>query len=162
MMMSYPFFRFPTYRRNYSYYPIHYNLHSSNMYINKNEQSPCFPSVKQKKEQGNLNCSSNFSKNTCFSNAKNIPCVNNSFNNKNQSKFIDNDFNCKKTNNNEDCNYSDICNDFNSYDEEQCFEIFGIKLHFDDLLIIALLFFLYQEDVKDIYLYITLILLLLS
>ena len=47
-------------------------------------------------------------------------------------------------------------------DSEQCFEIFGLKLHFDDLLIIALLFFLYQEDVKDTYLYIALILLLLS
>lgn len=45
---------------------------------------------------------------------------------------------------------------------EECFEIFGIKLYFDDLLIIALLFFLYQEEVKDSYLYIALILLLLS
>lgn len=47
-------------------------------------------------------------------------------------------------------------------DSEGCFEIFGLKLHFDDLLIIALLFFLYQEEVKDTYLYIALILLLLS
>lgn len=47
-------------------------------------------------------------------------------------------------------------------DDEECFEIFGLKLHFDDLLIIALLFFLYQEDVKDTYLYIALILLFLS
>ena len=45
---------------------------------------------------------------------------------------------------------------------EECFEIFGLKLYFDDLLIIALLFFLYQEEVKDTYLYIALILLLLS
>lgn len=162
MMMSYPFFRFPSYRRNYSYYPIHYNLHSFNMYSNKNEQKPCSPNVKPKKEQRNFGCSSNFSKNKSFNNEKNTSCVNNSFNNKNQSKFIDNNFNCKKTNNNNDYNYSDICNDFSSYDEEQYFEIFGIKLHFDDLLIIALLFFLYQEDVKDTYLYIALILLLLS
>lgn len=47
-------------------------------------------------------------------------------------------------------------------DDEEFFEIFGLKLYFDDLLIIALLFFLYQEDVKDTYLYIALILLLLS
>ena len=45
---------------------------------------------------------------------------------------------------------------------EECFEIFGIKLYFDDLLLVALLFFLYQEEVKDTYLYIALILLLLS
>ncbi len=47
-------------------------------------------------------------------------------------------------------------------DQEECFELFGLKLHFDDLLLIALLFFLYKEDVKDSYLYIALILLLLS
>lgn len=45
---------------------------------------------------------------------------------------------------------------------EQYFEILGLKLYFDDLLIIALLIFLYQENVKDNYLYIALILLLLS
>ena len=42
------------------------------------------------------------------------------------------------------------------------FDFLGIKLHSDDLLIIFLLFILYNEDVKDIYLYIALILLLLS
>lgn len=47
-------------------------------------------------------------------------------------------------------------------DYDKCFEIFGLKLYFDDLLILALLFFLYQEEVKDTYLYMALILLLLS
>ncbi|MGN1352379.1 MAG: hypothetical protein ACI4VE_06405 [Clostridia bacterium] len=42
------------------------------------------------------------------------------------------------------------------------FEIFGIKLFFDDLIIIALIIFLYNEDVKDQFLFIALILLLLS
>ena len=42
------------------------------------------------------------------------------------------------------------------------FEIFGIKLYFDDLLIIALLFFLYEEGVEDNLLFISLVLLLLS
>lgn len=45
---------------------------------------------------------------------------------------------------------------------EQYFEIFGIKLFFDDLLILALLFFLYKEEVKDNYLYIVLFMLLLN
>lgn len=49
-----------------------------------------------------------------------------------------------------------------SQEEEQFFDFFGIKLAFDDLLILALLFFLYQEEAKDPYLYISLILLLLS
>ena len=41
-------------------------------------------------------------------------------------------------------------------------EILGIKLYFDDLIIISLLFFLYSEGVNDYYLFITLILLLLG
>ena len=46
--------------------------------------------------------------------------------------------------------------------DEQCYEILGIKLYFDDILIICLLFFLYNERVQDQYLFICLILLLLS
>lgn len=42
------------------------------------------------------------------------------------------------------------------------FEIFGISLYFDDILLICLIFFLYQEGVKDESLFIALILLLLS
>ena len=42
------------------------------------------------------------------------------------------------------------------------FEILGIKLHFDDILIICLIFFLYKEEVHDEMLFIALILLLLS
>lgn len=47
-------------------------------------------------------------------------------------------------------------------DENAFFEIFGIKLYYDDILLIFLIFFLYQEDVDDPYLFIALILLLLS
>lgn len=50
----------------------------------------------------------------------------------------------------------------NRKDEMQVFEIFGIKLYFDDILIIALIFFLYNEGVRDNLLFISLILLLLS
>lgn len=46
--------------------------------------------------------------------------------------------------------------------EEPIFEIFGIKLFFDDILIVALIFFLYNEGVEDNLLFISLILLLLS
>lgn len=47
-------------------------------------------------------------------------------------------------------------------EEGECFEIFGIKLYSDDLLLICLLFFLYREGVEDQTLFISLILLLLS
>jgi len=52
----------------------------------------------------------------------------------------------------------------NRYNEknEQFFSILGIHLYFDDLIILSLLFFLYNEGVKDEGLFICLILLLLS
>ena len=43
-----------------------------------------------------------------------------------------------------------------------CFELFGITLHVDDILLISLLLFLYTEGVNDQLLFISLILLLLS
>ena len=42
------------------------------------------------------------------------------------------------------------------------FELFGLKIYFDDLLLICILIFLYQEGIQDDYLFIALILLLLS
>ena len=47
-------------------------------------------------------------------------------------------------------------------DEDPFFEIFGLKLYYDDILLICLIFFLYQEEVKDQYLLFALVLLLLS
>ena len=50
----------------------------------------------------------------------------------------------------------------NNESSESFFEIFGLKLHFDDILIICLLFILYSEKVQDDELFICLILLLLA
>lgn len=47
-------------------------------------------------------------------------------------------------------------------DGEPIINIFGISLYFDDILIICLIFFLYNEKVTDYYLFFVLILLLLS
>ena len=41
-------------------------------------------------------------------------------------------------------------------------DIMGIRLYFDDLLLIGIIFFLYNEKIEDNYLFISLILLLLS
>lgn len=46
--------------------------------------------------------------------------------------------------------------------KQEYFEIFGLHLYFDDILIICLLFFLYQEGVQDQSLFLCLILLLLT
>ena len=51
-----------------------------------------------------------------------------------------------------------------AYDETVpfIFEIMGLKIYLDDLIIFSVLFFLYKEDVKDNLLYILLFLLLFS
>lgn len=46
--------------------------------------------------------------------------------------------------------------------EQAIFEIYGIKFYLDDLIILGILFFLYQQNVKDEMLYIILFLLLFS
>ena len=58
-------------------------------------------------------------------------------------------------------NYKDTKNSSKN-NENYFFELFGLKLYFDDVLLICLIFFLYQEGVKDEELFISLILLLLS
>ena len=47
-------------------------------------------------------------------------------------------------------------------EEPVWFDLFGIKLYFDDVLILSLLFFLYKEEVKDEGLFLALVLLLIS
>ena len=47
-------------------------------------------------------------------------------------------------------------------ENEPVFEILGIKLYSDDILLICLIFFLYNEGVKDEFLFVALVLLLLS
>lgn len=63
-------------------------------------------------------------------------------------------------------NSKEISNTINlrahSDSDQAIFEIFGIKLYLDDLIIIGILFFLYQQNVNDEMLYIILLLLLFS
>lgn len=47
-------------------------------------------------------------------------------------------------------------------DGDGCLEIMGYKLHTDDLLIIALMLFLYSQKISDKYIFIALLLLLFS
>ena len=87
--------------------------------------------------------------------------------------LIENQSNNLHTNKKIVSNYSQA-NDFDNKKDEKnnskkvdensnyFFELFGLKLYFDDILLICLIFFLYQEGVKDDELFISLILLLLS
>lgn len=49
-----------------------------------------------------------------------------------------------------------------SNSDQAIFEIMGIKLYLDDLIILGVLYFLYEQNVKDEMLYIILFLLLVS
>lgn len=66
-----------------------------------------------------------------------------------------------------------VCEEYSKLDENRSIknakqedpvwlDIFGIKLYFDDVLILSLLFFLYKEEVKDEGLFLALVLLLIS
>ena len=66
--------------------------------------------------------------------------------------------NCqKKSEKLENNNFSDNFDNYNYF-----FNLFGINLYFDDILIICILFFLYNEQVHDEELFLCLILLLLT
>lgn len=133
MMYNYPFFSFPTFR-NYNYY------HNNKFIPNAS-----------KKEVSTISSNK-------LSNPKPLKFNNISPSNiskPNNPQFLDElkpkVKKCKKIYKN------NLKNESNAL-----FEIFGIKLYFDDILLISLIFFLYSEGVKDDYLFISLILLLLS
>lgn len=172
MMNMYPFFGFPPYYRNYNNYrrrpfpaaPVvppasthvsathapaghathapknsgNFSLHNFDNFSSKSVQKPYTPSNFSNNFSGNFNSNSSFG-NSASGNS-----------NSGNSHFDENSASKDPEKNNTE----------HFYDE--CFEILGLKLHFDDLLIMCILFFLYQEEVKDSYLYIALILLLLS
>ena len=80
----------------------------------------------------------------------------NNLENKNNSEernnFKLNNSNLNKEKNTE--NSSSVSNDF--------INIFGLRLYFDDILLICLIFFLFNQGVDDIFLFISLILLLVE
>lgn len=79
----------------------------------------------------------------------------------NSNHNIQNDI--RNNNQNESKKYTeDSVIDNPSETSEYFFEVFGLKLHFDDVLIICILFFLYKEEVQDYDLFLCLILLLIS
>lgn len=139
MMYNYPFFSFPRFRR-YGVY----------------EPSPSYSSV----SMPYYNIASN--KNAL----ENKPKLNKSYSNhlSNRNKLVENSkhsnlsFSSKTTK--KDVS-SPQCRKHEE-DAQPLFEIFGLQLYYDDILLICLIFFLYQEGVQDEYLFIALVLLLLS
>ena len=76
------------------------------------------------------------------------------------NKTLDNKYNERAVNNSQPSKKDSSTK--TKHEPDIMFEIFGIKLCSDDILLICLIFFLYNEGVKDEFLFIALILLLLS
>lgn len=135
-----------------------YNINLNNNYYEKftnrdfnNKESNYFtPNHQQIKSKYNSNTynynahNPNFSSNNNTNSIKNN-YISNNFSNKSYSKE-------NKINTNSDFEES----------SSPLFSILGINLFFDDILILCILFFLYNENVNDPFLYIILILLLLT
>lgn len=132
-MHNYPIWGFPSFRR--SYFP-NYNYYRNNYYKSNNHNA----NNTINKSCDTSNNYNNNTKSSSFNFEDSFAC---SCSQKNTTKI---DFSC---------------ND-NYYSDSEYFDVFGLKLHIDDLLILALIFFLYKEGIEDMYLYIALFLLLIN
>ncbi len=175
-MNNFPFFRFP-YNNYYRYYNYRNNLNRNINHLNyaaENSSIVC-PSSRDNNNtenyvEKNNNCmdrSSNIVNDACQkTNYKND--ISQNINYKDNTNFKNN--NCENDNSKLTKNKSSkfylgsIVFDSSSFSdlEKPVLEILGLKLYLDDILIISLLYFLYEEDVKDETLFISLLLLLLS
>lgn len=78
----------------------------------------------------------------------------------NKTNFNSSNFNHNTPPTSEKANYKKTDSKPNA--DSFVFDLFGLKLYFDDILLICLIFFLYNEGVKDEGLFFSLILLLLT
>lgn len=93
----------------------------------------------------------------------NSPYYNNKYNFYKKYNYSKNIFNENLISENKEKNKIELkTKKYDKNNNDGIINILGINLAFDDLLILGLLYFLYQENVKDIGLYIVLILLLLN
>lgn len=155
-MFRFPFYGYPynyPYYRYYNRYPTN-NVqdlkYKKNIEDNNKENAENINNTKNINNTNSMNNTNNINNANSINNTSNIKNIENSINKENSSitnlKLISNTTNSR----------------FDSNSEQAIFEIFGINLYVDDLIILGILFVLYQQDVKDEMLYIILFLLLLS
>lgn len=155
MMYNYPFFSFPHFRRYSNYYPVPYsyaNQGSINKPYHKEIADKQTQNFKQRYQYSNYSNLENKQKLKDRQKDKCSTCSNKQQKEGNSSKRTPSGFSF----------LSNILHQEDRDDDEEYFDLFGLKLYHDDLLLIGLIFFLYKEDVKDQYLFFALVLLLLS
>ena len=156
MMYNYPFFSFPHFRR----YPTYSPLQAS--YIRRPIQNSKTNRTNRINTQSNFELGSSKVQSSFYKGNNKLDYLKE----KNQhSKTSSEEKRSNTSNKRIPAGFSFLNNIFNQSDrsdDEEYFELLGLKLYYDDLLLIGLIFFLYKEDVKDQYLFFALILLLLS
>ena len=140
-----PFFRFP-FLYNPNYYNSYVNYRRNNLNNGVLPKSSNVNNFSQNDYNENSINQNNYKENSVNQNDYNKNSVN-------QNNFSSSDYNENRTNKK---------NNSKSNNDNYFFELFGLKLYFDDVLLICLIFFLYDEGVRDNELFISLILLLLS
>lgn len=100
--------------------------------------------------------SSNYTNNPWHNQSIHKKSNKNNLNNNNDTNLL--------SSSNENNKYKNNCNNEknNTKSKLDHIDILGIDLYFDDILLILLIYFLYTEGVKDIYLFFVLVLLLLT
>lgn len=163
---------FPFFKPNFNYrqmnYPLSHKIHSnnttyksnsfssnSNHLDNKNIQSDSYQNTDNSTNSNN----EKLTENEVSPNTKKNSITNTSNNSNTISSLLPFNFSNLLPTNIGPLNIN--INGFSNIDEP-IFELFGIHLFLDDIIIICILIFLFQENVKDEMLYIILIMLLFS
>lgn len=129
MMFNYPPFGFSNFGMN----PL-YNLRRQGGFYYKRPPIADFRNAtgSVNNANSNFNSTANLTKNTALDSNLNMNFSNNTVLDSNSVRH-------------NDMNFDSIENDNCSSYDDKVFEVFGFKFHSDDLLIIALMFFLYKE-----------------
>lgn len=141
-----------------------FNFPFSYPYYNRYGPQRRYYMSSQRSNNNSVSPASNFSSVSDISSSSRVSCNSNDSNSSNTSSSSshtsskDVHFSNTESSN----NHSDDRNLADDGDEKCVFEIFGLKIFFDDVLILCILFFLYNEDVKDYELFLCLILLLIT
>lgn len=95
-------------------------------------------------------------------NLHNVPYTSSTINKNNSTNTVGNKNTLELNSEDENNRNFKAKNKSNKYTDDYLFDLFGLKIYSDDVLLVSLIYFLYSEDVKDDGLFLVLILLLLS